>query len=125
MIAVPLTPPLRWVIVGSPAYLARHGRPAKPDDLMRHACIRIRIRIGDNSLYRRELGNGRRALELDVLGPVSANETDTAVDAALNGVGLAYCLERRVADDIAAGRLEVVLPDPIRVTTARSSQIRP
>ncbi|CAG2134454.1 HTH-type transcriptional regulator PgrR [Cupriavidus yeoncheonensis] len=108
MIAVPLTPPLRWVVVGAPAYLARNGRPAQPADLMRHACIRIRI--GDNSLYRWELGNGRRALELDVPGPVSANETDTAVDAALNGVGLAYCLERRVADDIAAGRLEVVLP---------------
>ncbi|WP_455281065.1 LysR family transcriptional regulator [Cupriavidus necator] len=108
MIAVPLTPPLRWVVVGSPAYLARRGRPTKPDDLMRHACIRMRI--GDNSLYRWELGNGRQALELDVPGPMSANESDTGVDAALNGVGLAYCLERRVADDIAAGRLEVVLP---------------
>ncbi|EHP43457.1 LysR family transcriptional regulator [Cupriavidus basilensis OR16] len=108
MIAVPLTPPLRWVVVGSPAYLARRGRPRTPDDLMRHSCIRMRI--GDNSLYRWELGNGQQALELDVPGSMSANESDTVVDAALNGVGLAYCLERRVADDIAAGLLEVVLP---------------
>lgn len=43
-------------------------------------------------------------------GPICANETDIAVDAALNGLGLTYCLERRVADDIRAGRLEVVLP---------------
>lgn len=109
MIAVPLTPPLRWVVVGSPAYLARRGRPGKPDDLMCHSCIRMRI--GDNSLYRWELGHGPQALELDVPGSMSANESDTVVDAALNGVGLAYCLERRVADDIAAGRLEVVLPE--------------
>jgi DNA-binding transcriptional LysR family regulator len=109
MIAVPLTPPLRWVVVGSPAYLARRGRPGRPDDLMRHSCIRMRI--GDNSLYRWELGHGSQALELDVPGSMSANESDTVVDAALNGVGLAYCLERRVADDIAAGRLEVVLPE--------------
>ncbi|KJK17258.1 LysR family transcriptional regulator [Burkholderiaceae bacterium 16] len=109
MIAVPLTPPLRWVVVGSPAYLARRGRPGRPDDLMRHSCIRMRI--GDNSLYRWELGHGPQALELDVPGSMSANESDTVVDAALNGVGLAYCLERRVADDIAAGRLEVVLPE--------------
>lgn len=108
MIAVPLTPPLRWVVVGSPSYLARRGRPRTPDDLMRHSCIRMRI--GDNSLYRWELGNGQQALELDVPGSMSANESDTVVDAALNGVGLAYCLERRVADDIAAGLLEVVLP---------------
>jgi DNA-binding transcriptional LysR family regulator len=108
MIAVPLTPPLRWVIVGSPTYLAQRGRPKKPDDLTRHSCIRMRI--GDNSLYRWEISNGRQALELDVPGSMTANESDTAVDAALNGVGLAYCLERRAAADIAAGRLEVVLP---------------
>ncbi len=75
---------------------------------MRPSCIRMRI--GDNSLYRWALGNGRQTLELDVPGSMSANESDTFVDAALNGVGLAYCLERRVADEIAAGRLEVVLP---------------
>lgn len=93
MIAVPLTPALRWVIVGSPSYLKRYGRPAKPDDLMRHACIRMRI--GDNSLYRWELGNGRRALEIDVPGPVSVNETDAAVEAALSGVGLVVLQAKR------------------------------
>lgn len=46
MIATPLSGPLRWVVVGSPAYLARHGRPARPEDLMHHACVRMRI--GDN-----------------------------------------------------------------------------
>lgn len=108
MIAAPLTGPLRWVVVGSPAYLARRGRPKTPAELMRHACVRMRI--GDNSLYKWELNNGKQALELDVPGPLCVNETDVAVDAALNGLGLTYCLERRVAHDIRAGRLEIVLP---------------
>ncbi|AKJ69515.1 hypothetical protein PATSB16_38570 [Pandoraea thiooxydans] len=109
MIATPLSGPLRWVVVGSPAYVARHGRPARPEDLMHHACVRMRI--GDNSLYKWELSNGQQALALDVPGAISANETDVAVDAALGGLALAYCLERRVAPDLQAGRLEIVLPD--------------
>ncbi|MDB5969054.1 MAG: LysR family transcriptional regulator [Hydrocarboniphaga sp.] len=40
MVAVPLTRPLRWVVVGSPDYLSRRGRPSQPADLMRHACVR-------------------------------------------------------------------------------------
>src|SRR6201984_3561325 len=40
MVAVRLTPPFRFVIVGSPAYLADNGRPEHPDDLRRHACLR-------------------------------------------------------------------------------------
>jgi len=109
MIAVPLTGPLRWVVVGAPAYLARRGRPARPDDLLRHDCVRMRL--GDNSVYKWELGHGAQACEIDVPGPMSANETDAAVEAAVNGVALAYCLEQRVRDELAGGRLELVLED--------------
>src|SRR5437773_5725269 len=42
MVAVRLTPPFRLVIVGSPTYLARHGRPERPDDLRHHRCVRLR-----------------------------------------------------------------------------------
>src|SRR4051812_8240274 len=42
MVAVPLTKPFRFVIVGSPAYLDRSGRPERPDDLRQHACLRLR-----------------------------------------------------------------------------------
>jgi DNA-binding transcriptional LysR family regulator len=108
MIAMPLTGPLRWVVVGSPAYLARRGRPQTPDDLLRHDCMRIRL--GNNSLYKWELGDGGQAVEVDVPGPLTVSETDTAVEAALNGVGLAYCLEARVRRELDEGRLEIVLP---------------
>ena len=107
MVAVPLTGPLRWVVVGSPDYLSRHGRPSQPSDLLRHACVRMRI--GDNSIYKWELGSGDEACELDVPGPMSANETEISVQAAIDGVGLAYCLERRVNEELEVGQLEIVL----------------
>jgi DNA-binding transcriptional LysR family regulator len=108
MVAMPLTGPLRWVVVGSPEYLARHGRPKLPQDLMHHVCMRMRI--GDNSVYRWELGTGPNAQEIDVPGPISVNETDLSVEAAIRGVALAYCLELRVTEELRAGSLELVLP---------------
>jgi len=109
MVAVPLTDELRWVVVGSPDYLVRHGRPKAPQDLLQHSCIRMRL--GDNSIYKWELGDGDKACTIDVPGAMSANETETDVLAAINGVGLTYCLERRVSEEIKAGKLEIVLAD--------------
>ncbi len=43
MIAVPLGPPLQYIVIGAPAYFAHHGMPSGPDDLLRHACIRQRF----------------------------------------------------------------------------------
>ncbi|OHC12976.1 MAG: LysR family transcriptional regulator [Pseudomonadales bacterium GWC1_66_9] len=109
MIAMPLTGELRWIVVAAPDYLRRHGRPQAPGDLLQHPCMRIRL--GDNSPYKWELGNGPQAIHLDVSGPLGANETDTLVEAALNGLGLAYCLELYVAAELRSGRLEQVLPE--------------
>ena len=109
MVAMPLTLPLRWVVAGSPDYLARHGRPAEPADLMDHDCIGVRL--GNNAIFKWELGNGDAMVRLDVRGPLAANETETTVAAAAGGVGLAYLLERRVSEEVERGRLEVVLPE--------------
>lgn len=109
MVCMPLTPPLRWVVVAAPAYLGRHGTPKTPDDLLRHACIRLRL--GDQTLYRWELGQGPRACEIDAPGALIVNDTDMAVDAAQDGLGLAYCLERYAEPHLRAGRLRRVLDD--------------
>ncbi|HFX3032822.1 TPA: LysR substrate-binding domain-containing protein, partial [Pseudomonas aeruginosa] len=74
-----------------------------------HACIRMRL--GDNSFYKWELGDGERMVEVDVPGPFSVNESNTAVAAALDGIGLAYCLEVGIAEELRSGRLQLVLPD--------------
>ena len=109
MVAVALTPPLRWVVVGSPAYLALKGEPATPAELAGHRCLRVLL--GDNTAYRWELGDGDRLVRLEASGPYTINDTQTTLNAAVEGIGLAYVLERRVAREIAAGTLRVVLPD--------------
>jgi DNA-binding transcriptional LysR family regulator len=109
MIATALTPALRWVVVGAPALLEIHGRPERPSDLHQFPCVQMRL--GDNSRFAWELGDGDAMVRVDVPGPLCANETETSVAAALQGVGVAYCLERRVEQDIHDGRLEIVLPD--------------
>ncbi|WP_106475707.1 LysR family transcriptional regulator [Phytohalomonas tamaricis] len=109
MVTVALTPPLRWVVVASPVYLARHGRPQHPDDLLTHACIGVRL--GNNSPFKWELGDDDAMLRLEVQGPFSVNDTDLTIEAALNGVGLAYLLERRVKAELQRGSLEIVMDE--------------
>ncbi|WP_200944248.1 LysR family transcriptional regulator [Methylobacterium sp. Leaf399] len=109
MIAQRLTPDLRWVVVGSPSYLQARGRPEVPEDLMRHSCVCIRLGTGE--VYRWEFDRAGDHRAIDVPGTMVANETNVSVEAALAGFGLFYCLEARVADHVAEGRLEIVLPD--------------
>ncbi|MFL5019215.1 MAG: LysR family transcriptional regulator [Rhizobium sp.] len=108
MIAVPLTPPLRWIAVAAPDYLRNHGRPVMPEDLNSHRCIRIRT--GRGQIYKWEFERGDDRREIDVPGALISGETDLAINAALEGAGLCYCLERLASPYVSAGRLEVVLP---------------
>ncbi|MGO4139468.1 LysR family transcriptional regulator [Rhizobium brockwellii] len=108
MIAVPLTPPLKWVAVAAPDYLRSHGRPVTPEDLNSHHCIRIRT--GRGQIYKWEFERGDDRREIDVPGALISGETDLAINAALEGAGLCYCLERLAIPYVSAGRLEVVLP---------------
>ncbi|ANF86207.1 LysR family transcriptional regulator [Pseudomonas antarctica] len=109
MVAVPLTAALRWIMVASPAYLARRGIPQAPQDLLQHSCIRMYL--GDKTTYKWELGNGPRQQRIDVPGHFSAADTETIVNAALQGVGIAYCLSNRVQQELVDGRLVEVMPD--------------
>jgi DNA-binding transcriptional LysR family regulator len=108
MIAIPLTPALRWIAVAAPDYLKNHGRPAAPEDLLSHNCIRIRT--GRGQIYKWEFERGDDRREIDVPGTLISGETDLAINAALEGVGIAYCLESFASPYISAGRLETVLP---------------
>ena len=108
MVAMPLTQPLRWVVAGAPAYLDRRGRPEHPGGLADHACIGVRL--GDGSPFKWELGDGEAMVRLDVHGPLGVNETETTVQAAIDGLGLAYLLERRALQEVSLGRLEIVMP---------------
>ncbi|MFM0739579.1 LysR family transcriptional regulator [Paraburkholderia xenovorans] len=109
MIGIPLTPDLEWVLAASPDYLREHGTPKEPPDLLNHSCIRMRI--GDESVYQWELGQGKHACRIDVPGRVILNETDAVIEAAVASVGIAYCLKRRIRPHLESGRLVLVMPD--------------
>jgi DNA-binding transcriptional LysR family regulator len=108
MVAIRLTGDMRTAIVGSPAYLAAHGAPKHPRDLLRHACINYR-RISSGTVYRWELTVKGREVTIAVDGRLVTNDGELMLRAALDGVGLAYLMEHVVADHLASGRLVRVL----------------
>ncbi|MFM4701919.1 LysR substrate-binding domain-containing protein [Aeromonas bivalvium] len=108
MIAVPIGPPQRYLVVGSPAYLAEHGTPQHPRDLARHACIGYRLTPSHH--YRWAFaGEEGGLLEIEVSGPLTTSSPALYLGAAEAGLGLAYCLEEEVSASLAAGRLLAVL----------------
>jgi DNA-binding transcriptional LysR family regulator len=107
MVAVRLTPPFPFVIVGSPAYLARNGRPECPDDLRRHACLRLRRSNGAFALW--SFNDNGRTIEIAVSGPLIANDFPTMLGAAVEGVGLAQVPEPIAASAVTSGKLVHVL----------------
>jgi DNA-binding transcriptional LysR family regulator len=107
MVAVRLSPPFRFIVVATPAYLERRGRPERPDDLRHHACIRLRRSGGALALWQFE--DNARALEVAVSGPLIAHDFPTILGAALEGVGLAQVPEPIASEAIAAGKLVQVL----------------
>jgi DNA-binding transcriptional LysR family regulator len=108
MVQVRLTDAFRFVVVGSPGYLARHGVPQRPEDLLRHACIPFRMHTS-GAIYAWELERGRRNWRVPVRGGVVTNDTQLAVAMAEEGLGLAYAFEPMVMEQLRAGRLQRVL----------------
>jgi DNA-binding transcriptional LysR family regulator len=107
MVAVPLSRPFRFVVVGSPAYLARRDRPERPDDLRHQACVRMRRSSGAIALW--SLNDNGRAIEIAVSGPLIANDFPTMLGAAVEGVGLAQVPEPVAAEAVKSGKLVRVL----------------
>ncbi|WP_420963118.1 LysR family transcriptional regulator [Brucella sp. IR073] len=109
MIAVALGGPRRFLCVASPAYLGEAGEPQTPDDLMNHRCIRHRMPSG--KLYRWEFERHGSEITVDVPGGVVLDDQDLMIEAALNGLGIAYIMDLAAAPHLAAGRLKSVLED--------------
>jgi DNA-binding transcriptional LysR family regulator len=114
MTIVRLTPPFRFVVVGSPTYLARAGAPDRPEDLRNHACLRQRLSNGAIALWR--FLDGNRPLEVSVAGPLIANDLPSLLGAALEGVGLAQLPDPVAKAAVGEGRLRNLLT-PFAPTT--------
>src|SRR2546427_9135032 len=108
MVQVRLTDPFRYVVVGAPEYLARHGVPERPEDLLRHECITFRSQT-TSALYAWELERGRKNYRVPVRGGVVTNDGLLAVSLAEQSLGLAYAPEPAAMEQLRAGRLKTVL----------------
>src|SRR4051794_7510631 len=110
MIAVRIGPDMRMAVVGAPSYFARRPQPKKPQDLVSHDCINLRLPTF-GGLYVWEFEKAGRELKVRVEGQLVFNATPLALDAALAGFGTAYLLEDVVQTHLASGRLIRVLAD--------------
>lgn len=109
MIALQIGLKRRNAVVASPDFLRTHGTPIVPADLYRFRCIRARL--PNNALLRWKFEKEGNAVQIDVQGSITLDESSLVRIAAQDGVGLGYVMEADVHDDIAAGRLVRVLED--------------
>ena len=110
MIAVRIAPDMRMAVVGSPAYFKNRSEPKKPQDLIGHNCINLRLPT-HGGLYAWEFEKGGRELKVRVEGQLIFSGTAQILNAALAGLGLAYAPEGMVQPYLARGRLKRVLED--------------
>ncbi len=103
MVAAPLGPPQRLVVVASPAYLRRHPPPPTPEALAGHTCIRYRR--SDGRLMPWEFARDGQDFSVEVGGGPIFNDSGLGRRMAIAGLGLAQVFEAAAADDLAAGRL--------------------
>jgi DNA-binding transcriptional LysR family regulator len=108
MVAVPLGGPVTVAVVGSPDYLQRFPAPRHPDELARHNCVRLRFG-GTGMIFKWEFQVDGRLVEYEVKGNLTISDTLFSLDAALEGVGLAYTFEELALPHIRAKRLKRVL----------------
>jgi DNA-binding transcriptional LysR family regulator len=108
MVAVKLGPELRQIAVASPEYLARRAAPQHPRDLLSHQCIGWRW-PGHETPYKWEFREDGQWFEVAVQGPIIANNKEFCLQAALDGVGIAFPTDQLSAPYIAAGRLVALL----------------
>ncbi|TGQ81430.1 LysR family transcriptional regulator [Mesorhizobium sp. M8A.F.Ca.ET.207.01.1.1] len=107
MVAVRLTPPFSFVLVGSPDYFEHHGYPAHVEDLRHHACLRLRRSNGAIAPW--SFVDGNETIEAIVSGPLIAHDYPTLLGAAMQGVGLAQTPRPIAEGPIAQGKLKPVL----------------
>lgn len=131
LIALPLAPENRRVLVASPEYLKQHGKLTSLDDLAQHNCLRFML---DDVIHDRWSFYSEQHAAPDVVhvsGNRTADDADVVRRWAVAGVGIAYKSRLDVSADIRAGRLQVLLPDalgeptPLNMVCMHRAQITP
>ena len=109
MIAMRIGPDQRMAVVGTHSYFKGRSEPKKPQDLINHNCIALRLPHG--GLYAWEFEKAGRQLRVRVEGQLTYNTTAQMLNAAVAGLGLAYVPEGLVQAHMTKGRLRRVLGD--------------
>jgi DNA-binding transcriptional LysR family regulator len=110
MIAVPIGPRRqRYVAAAAPSYLASHGRPQHPEDLLSHACLRHRFASGVTPPW--EFERAGEIIRISPKGPLIATTAELEISAAVAGLGVICSFEELLAPALASGRLMPVLED--------------
>lgn len=109
MIALDISPPQKFAVLGSPSYFANHPAPLSPLDLSTHQCIRSRMPSG--AIYRWEFERHGESLAVDVQGALTLDNPTLMLQAARAGLGLTYLTEWNSSADLAKGTLVRVLEE--------------
>jgi DNA-binding transcriptional LysR family regulator len=109
MVAIPCGPDTHFVVVGAPDYFSRSSLPRSPSDLLNHECIRRRMPGG--KLYHWEFERRGEEMAVEVPGRLTLDNDGLMVEAAVEGLGLAFVSEFWVTGHLAAGTLQAVLED--------------
>lgn len=114
---------VRRVICASPAYLEKHGVPARPRDLVGHQCITFEVLASKRAWT---FGSGKSGTSVPVESRLTVNTADAAIAAAILGVGLINVLSYQVADAIRSEALRIVLdahePAPLPINLVHKGQ---
>ena len=108
MIAVPIGPRTqRFVVAAAPSYLAAHGAPRDPEDLLNHRCIRHRFLSGITVPW--EFERDGQTVRIAVGGPLVSTNPEMELNAAVRGLGLIYTFEEFLAPALTDGRLVKIM----------------
>ena len=110
MIAVPVGPEMRMIVIGAPSYFTGRPTPRVPQDLAEHCCINLRFRTA-GGLYAWEFEKDGRELRVRVEGQLAFNSVDMVLQAAEAGLGLGFLPEDMARPALADGRLVQALDD--------------
>lgn len=108
MISARIGPDFCLAVVGSPEYFKDHPKPKHPRELVQHECINFRL-PSSGSMYAWEFEENGRQLKIRVDGQLAFSNTFNALDATLDGFGLAYIPEEIILPYVSKGRLVRVL----------------
>jgi DNA-binding transcriptional LysR family regulator len=109
MVAIPLSGPQSYVVVASPAYIARRGRPRHPKDLLDHDCIRARYSSG--VMHDWEFEKNGHVVKVDPPAKLISTHMGLAIRAALDGAGIWATIDGYVREALKSGALVSVLED--------------